>query len=175
MKLYISARCEGQTRRMGRQRGRLRRNRAAHRAALPTLPPARRGQFGNGGLAGQSHGRAHVSRLQRRARCGRRVCCSPSMARRIYDFGQLNFDELHAFLSTIKTTGRGAEAGRQVVKEIRGRLDSARHRAGLSEFQSSFRNAFRRRIAAHPAFNADRLRTDGHALCPGRAQHRPAS
>ena len=41
----------------------------------------------------------------------------------IYDFGQLNFDELHAFLSTVKTTGRGAEAGRQIVKEIRGRLD----------------------------------------------------
>jgi excinuclease ABC subunit A len=41
----------------------------------------------------------------------------------IYDFGRLNFDELHAFLSTIKATGRGAEAGRQVVNEIRGRLD----------------------------------------------------
>ena len=41
----------------------------------------------------------------------------------IYDFGQLNFDELHAFLGTIKASGRGAEAGRQVVKEIRGRLD----------------------------------------------------
>ncbi len=41
----------------------------------------------------------------------------------IYDFGQLNFDELHAFLATIKPSGRGAEAGRQVVHEIRGRLD----------------------------------------------------
>ena len=41
----------------------------------------------------------------------------------LYDFGQLNFDELHAFLGTIKPAGRGAEAGRQVVKEIRGRLD----------------------------------------------------
>jgi len=41
----------------------------------------------------------------------------------IYDFGQLNFDELHAFLATIKPAGRGAEGGRQVVKEIRGRLD----------------------------------------------------
>src|SRR5205823_3896871 len=40
----------------------------------------------------------------------------------LYDFGQINFDELHAFLGTIKPTGRGAEAGRQVVKEIRGRL-----------------------------------------------------
>jgi excinuclease ABC subunit A len=44
-------------------------------------------------------------------------------SKNIYDFGQLNFDELHAFLATIKPAGRGAEAGRQVVKEIRGRLD----------------------------------------------------
>ena len=40
----------------------------------------------------------------------------------IYDVGQLNFDELHAFLGTIKTTGSNADAGRQVLKEIRGRL-----------------------------------------------------
>jgi excinuclease ABC subunit A len=40
----------------------------------------------------------------------------------IYDMGQLNFDELHEFLGTIKPTGRGADAGRQVLKEIRGRL-----------------------------------------------------
>ncbi len=41
----------------------------------------------------------------------------------IHDFGQLNFDELHTFLGTIKPTGRGADAGRQVIKEIRGRLE----------------------------------------------------
>jgi excinuclease ABC subunit A len=41
----------------------------------------------------------------------------------IHDFGQFNFDQLHAFLATVKPTGRGAEAGRQVVHEIRGRLD----------------------------------------------------
>src|SRR5262249_25591648 len=41
----------------------------------------------------------------------------------IHDVGQLNFDELHAFLGTIKPTGRGADAGRQVVNEIRGRLE----------------------------------------------------
>jgi excinuclease ABC subunit A len=40
----------------------------------------------------------------------------------IYDVGQLHFDELHAFLGTIKPTGRGADAGRQVVNEIRGRI-----------------------------------------------------
>src|SRR4029453_14263064 len=41
----------------------------------------------------------------------------------IYDLGQLHFDELHAFLGTVKPAGRGADAGRQVLKEIRGRLD----------------------------------------------------
>lgn len=41
----------------------------------------------------------------------------------IHDVGQLNFDELHAFLGTIKPTGRGADAGRQVLGEIRGRLE----------------------------------------------------
>ncbi|MGE0886573.1 MAG: excinuclease ABC subunit UvrA [Blastocatellales bacterium] len=41
----------------------------------------------------------------------------------IHEFGQMNFDELHAFLGTIKPTGRGADAGRQVLGEIRGRLE----------------------------------------------------
>jgi excinuclease ABC subunit A len=41
----------------------------------------------------------------------------------IHDVGQLNFDELHAFLGTVKPTGRGADAGRQVLREIRGRLE----------------------------------------------------
>ena len=43
--------------------------------------------------------------------------------RSIYDLGQLHFDELHEFLGTVKPTGRGADAGRQVLKEIRGRLE----------------------------------------------------
>jgi excinuclease ABC subunit A len=41
----------------------------------------------------------------------------------IHQIGQLNFDELHAFLGTIKPAGRGADAGRQVLREIRGRLE----------------------------------------------------
>jgi excinuclease ABC subunit A len=40
----------------------------------------------------------------------------------IHDVGQLHFDELHAFLGTVKPTGRGADAGRQVLGEIRARL-----------------------------------------------------
>jgi excinuclease ABC subunit A len=41
----------------------------------------------------------------------------------IYDLGQLHFDELHDFLGTIKPAGRGADAGRQILKEIRTRLE----------------------------------------------------
>ena len=41
----------------------------------------------------------------------------------IHDMGQLHFDELHAFLGTIKPAGRGADAGRHVLGEIRGRLE----------------------------------------------------
>jgi excinuclease ABC subunit A len=43
--------------------------------------------------------------------------------RTINDLGQLHFDELHEFLGTVKPAGRGADAGRQVLKEIRGRLE----------------------------------------------------
>jgi excinuclease ABC subunit A len=41
----------------------------------------------------------------------------------IYELGQLHFDELQTFLGAVKLAGRGADAGRQVLKEIRGRLD----------------------------------------------------
>jgi len=41
----------------------------------------------------------------------------------IYELGQLHFDELNQFLTTVKTTGRGADAGRHVLREIRGRLE----------------------------------------------------
>jgi excinuclease ABC subunit A len=41
----------------------------------------------------------------------------------IHELGQFHFDELHEFLGTVKPTGRGADAGRQVLKEIRGRLE----------------------------------------------------
>ncbi len=43
--------------------------------------------------------------------------------RTIHEIGQLNFDELHAFLAKVKPEGPGADAGRQVFKEIRGRLE----------------------------------------------------
>jgi excinuclease ABC subunit A len=43
--------------------------------------------------------------------------------RTIYELGQLHFDELQTFLGSVKPAGRGADAGRQVLKEIRTRLD----------------------------------------------------
>jgi excinuclease ABC subunit A len=42
--------------------------------------------------------------------------------RTIHDIGQLNFDELQAFLAAVKPAGRGADAGRQVLSEVRARL-----------------------------------------------------
>ena len=41
----------------------------------------------------------------------------------VHDVGQLHFDELRDFLRTVKPAGRGADAGRQVLREILGRLD----------------------------------------------------
>ncbi len=43
--------------------------------------------------------------------------------RTIHDVGQLNFDMLHEFLGKVKPSGRGADAGRHVLSEVRGRLD----------------------------------------------------
>jgi excinuclease ABC subunit A len=43
--------------------------------------------------------------------------------RTIHDIGQLHFDELQAFLAAVKPAGRGADAGRQVLKEVRARVE----------------------------------------------------
>jgi excinuclease ABC subunit A len=41
----------------------------------------------------------------------------------IHDAGGLNFDELYAYLGSLKPTGRGADAGKQVIGEIRRRVE----------------------------------------------------
>jgi excinuclease ABC subunit A len=41
----------------------------------------------------------------------------------LYDVGQLHFDELQTFIGSIKPTGRGADAGRQILGEIRNRVE----------------------------------------------------
>jgi excinuclease ABC subunit A len=47
----------------------------------------------------------------------------PSLGKTIFDLGQLHFDELHTFLGTVKPAGRGADAAKQVVRELRARLE----------------------------------------------------
>ncbi len=41
----------------------------------------------------------------------------------IHEVGALNFDELYAFLGGLKPSGRGAQAGKQVIGEIRRRVE----------------------------------------------------
>jgi excinuclease ABC subunit A len=41
----------------------------------------------------------------------------------IHQVGGLNFDELYSFLGRLKPTGRGAQAGRHVINEIRRRIE----------------------------------------------------
>ena len=48
---------------------------------------------------------------------------SARAAKSLFDVGQMHFDELHDFLGSVKPTGRGADAGKHVLKEIRGRLE----------------------------------------------------
>ena len=62
----LAARGQGQARRSRRQGSRLQRHRPAHRALLPALSPARRGQLADGGVARQGDGRAHLPGLQGR-------------------------------------------------------------------------------------------------------------
>ena len=41
----------------------------------------------------------------------------------VYEMGQMHFDELHEFLGALRPAGRGADAGRHVLGEVRGRLE----------------------------------------------------
>ena len=43
--------------------------------------------------------------------------------RTIFDIGALHFDELHSFLGKVRPSGRGADAGRHILSEIRRRLE----------------------------------------------------
>ena len=124
-----------------------------HKIALAQPPEAKGGreewegkEFGFGGIARRIERRYRRYRQQGEANSGmeawldsvmvEHTCpdCNGSRLRNtrllftiegksIHDFGQLNFDELHAFLGTVRPTGRGADAGRQVLGEIRGRLE----------------------------------------------------
>ena len=41
----------------------------------------------------------------------------------IFEMGQMHFDELHKFLATVQPSGRNSDAGKQVLGEVRGRLE----------------------------------------------------
>ena len=93
----------------------------------------------------------------------------------IYEAGNLNFDELQRFLGGLKPTGRGADAGRQVLHEIRGRLDLllgiGLDYLNLNRRSGTLSGGESQRIR----LSADRLGPDGNAVRARRAQHRPAS
>ena len=76
-----AAGCQGEARRSRRQRSGLSRHRPAHRALLPPLPSAGRGERAHGGVARQGDGRAHLPRLPRRAHPRDAAACSPLPAR----------------------------------------------------------------------------------------------
>ena len=83
----------------------------------------------------------------------------------IHDFGNLHFDELHAFLGSLKPTGSGADAGRQVLSEIRSRLQLLLG-IGLDYLNLNRRSStlIGRRVAAHSPLHANRLGINGNAL-----------
>ena len=93
----------------------------------------------------------------------------------IYDVGQLHFDELHEFLGTVKPVGRGADAGRQVLGEVRGRLKLLLG-IGLDYL------SFNRRAGTLSGGEAQRIRLStqigsglmGMLYVLGRAEHRTA-
>ena len=72
-------------------------------------------------------------------------------------------------------TDREYAIARQILKEIRARLGFLVD-VGLDylTLDRTAGHALRRRGAAHPPGDADRLRPDGRAVHPGRAEHRPA-
>ncbi len=53
---------------------------------------------------------------------GTRLCFTID-GRTVHDLGEMHFDELRAFLVEVEPSGSGADAGRQVLREICARLD----------------------------------------------------
>ena len=51
-----------------------------------------------------------------------RLCFSVA-DKTVFEMGQMHFDELHKFLGAIKPVGRGADAGKHVLGEVRARLE----------------------------------------------------
>ena len=135
---------ESQTRQLGRQGGGFRRNRATHRALLPPLPAARRGEFTDGGVARQSDGRAHLSRLPGRE--------GPRHPAAVHHRGQDHSRRRAAQLRRAARLSRHAQAGRTRCgrRPAGPEGDSTAigitpgHRVGLSELQPALGHALGR-------------------------------
>ena len=172
--MTIAARREGEARRSGRAARSASTASPAGSSALPPLPPARRGELADGGVARQGDGRAHLPRLQRRA--------PPRDAAAVHDRRQDHPRRRAAPLRRAARVSRHGQAGGPRRRrrppgaegDSRPARAAPRHRARLPELQPPLGHAVRRRVAAHPAVDADRLGPDGHALRARRAEHRPA-
>ncbi len=165
---------EGKPRRLGGQGGRLRRNRPADRAALPPLPAERRGKLGDGGLARQRDGRAHLPRLQRRAGPGHPAV----LHHRRQDDPRARPAQLRRAARVPRHRQADRPRRRRRPAGAQGDPRPARaapgHRPGLPEPQPPLGHALRRRVAADSSVHADRVGADGDALRARRAEHRPA-
>ena len=93
----------------------------------------------------------------------------------IRQFCGLTVADARAFIENLELTAQQRIIVAEVTREILARLGfSGGGRAGLSESRPRERHALRRRGAADPAGDADRLGAGGRPVCAGRAEHRPA-
>ena len=156
------------------QGGRLRRNRAANRTAVPPLPATWRSQLGHGRVAGQGDGRAHLPRLQGRAASGNPIA--------LHHRGQDDPRRGRSQLRRASLLPRHPRADRPrgrcgppgAGRDPRTPGVAPGHRPRLSEPQPPLGHAVRGRVAANPPVDADRFGTHGDALRARRAEHRPA-
>src|SRR5262245_27849577 len=84
-----------------------------------------------------------------------------------------NAPDRAARLFAVDQTGAQAEGGNRhhLPRDRFAARVTHRHRPRLLGVESPIRDTIRRRVAAHSAFFADRIRPDGNALCAGRAQY----
>ena len=81
--------------------------------------------------------------------------------RAIYEINALPLKEAKAFFDQVKLTGQKLAIAEKIIKEISSRISVPQQcRARLPVAGSLRRDPVRRRIAAHPACQPDRLRTD---------------
>ena len=93
----------------------------------------------------------------------------------IADYSAMPIEESVKKFDEIKlSAARGEDRRAGPERDPRPSAVSRRRRARLSDARPRFGLSFRRRGAAHPAGDADRLAAARRALRSGRAEHRPA-